>query len=166
MIAVTDIYVYQRYLGLRYLMANILFHCVLGHLSECRRALTELVEFKREEYRRSFKPTVTYGENKSVTVKPPSNWKPQGKLVAHLHEHAAAVNRYALILLCLLWLSLLFPIDNKFMFISFRLSVHPNGSVFASCSSDGTVKLWDSQRMEGKSIANRSRWTYNKQGIR
>jgi len=64
-------------------------------------------------------------------------WKPQGLLVAHLHEHRGAVN---------------------------RVRVSADQSQFATCSNDGTVKLWDCDRLAGKSVTNRSRHTYNKQG--
>lgn len=36
----------------------------------------------------------------------------------------------------------------------------PNTSLFATCSADGLVKIWDWGRMEKKAIANRSRQTY------
>ncbi|XP_030749901.1 phosphoinositide 3-kinase regulatory subunit 4 [Sitophilus oryzae] len=61
---------------------------------------------------------------------PPPGWHPRGVLVAHLHEHKEAVNK-----LC------------KF----------PDSPFFASCSSDGTVRLWDCSKFEGKNIANRSK---------
>ncbi|KAL3206907.1 hypothetical protein MRX96_039858 [Rhipicephalus microplus] len=41
-----------------------------------------------------------------------------------------------------------------------RLQVIPNTSLFATCSADGLVKIWDWGRMEKKAIANRSRQTY------
>uniref|UniRef100_A0A4W4HC45 non-specific serine/threonine protein kinase n=1 Tax=Electrophorus electricus TaxID=8005 RepID=A0A4W4HC45_ELEEL len=48
-------------------------------------------------------------------------WHPKGLLVAHLHEHKSAVN---------------------------RIRVSDEHSIFATCSNDGTVKIWDSQKME------------------
>lgn len=62
-------------------------------------------------------------------------WKPRGILVAHLHEHRLAVN---------------------------RIQVIPDTSLFATCSNDGTVKVWDCGRMDGRSISNRSRQTYSR----
>jgi phosphoinositide-3-kinase regulatory subunit 4 len=56
---------------------------------------------------------------------------------AHLHEHEGAVN-------CL-------AVSNDSIF-------------FVSGSDDGSVKIWDCQRLE-KNIANRSRLTYSSQGI-
>uniref|UniRef100_A0AAZ3RBB5 non-specific serine/threonine protein kinase n=1 Tax=Oncorhynchus tshawytscha TaxID=74940 RepID=A0AAZ3RBB5_ONCTS len=52
-----------------------------------------------------------------------SRWPPKGLLVAHLHEHKSAVN---------------------------RIRVSDEHSIFATASNDGTVKVWDSQKMEGK----------------
>lgn len=55
-------------------------------------------------------------------------WHPKGLLVAHLHEHKSAVN---------------------------RIRVSDEHSIFATCSNDGTVKIWDSQKMEGKTTTTR-----------
>ena len=59
------------------------------------------------------------------------NQRIEGVLVAHLHEHTAAVH---------------------------SLSVSEDGLFFASGSSDGTVKLWDCQRLR-TNVTNRSRLT-------
>ncbi|XP_018572792.1 phosphoinositide 3-kinase regulatory subunit 4 isoform X2 [Anoplophora glabripennis] len=64
---------------------------------------------------------------------PPPGWQLRGVLVAHLHEHRAAVNR-----LCTL----------------------PDTPLFASCSADGSIRLWDCAKLEGKTIANRSKQQY------
>ena len=63
-------------------------------------------------------------------------WRPQGKMVGHLHEHRGIINR-----ICV-------SEDQKF---------------FATTSDDGTVKIWDCHRLEGKAVTNRSRQTYTKQ---
>jgi phosphoinositide-3-kinase regulatory subunit 4 len=68
-----------------------------------------------------------------IRVPHSSSFKPKGVLVAHLHEHESAVRRILRV---------------------------GETSLFATCSSDGTVKIWDSSRMEGKSVANRSRLNY------
>lgn len=57
-----------------------------------------------------------------------SGWHPKGLLVAHLHEHKAGVN---------------------------RIRVSDEHSIFATASNDGTVKVWDSQKMEGKTTTTR-----------
>ncbi|ORZ03447.1 hypothetical protein BCR43DRAFT_483381 [Syncephalastrum racemosum] len=67
-----------------------------------------------------------------------SNWRPDGSLVAHFTEHTAGINQLAIS-----WDSLL----------------------FASCSDDGSVKIWDCSRLE-RNVTNRSRATYNQQGGR
>lgn len=67
---------------------------------------------------------------------PPPGWKLRGSLVAHLHEHKGAVNRIVSI---------------------------PKSALFASCSSDGSIKIWDCAKMEGRNIANRSRQVHNPQ---
>lgn len=59
----------------------------------------------------------------------PSGWRPRGLLVAHLHEHSAAV---------------------------VRLAALPDSALFASASRDGQMRLWDVERMEGRNVANRS----------
>ncbi|KAI8979775.1 hypothetical protein BDF20DRAFT_913285 [Mycotypha africana] len=65
-------------------------------------------------------------------------WKPEGNLVAHFTEHTAAINQLA---------------------ISF------DHLLFASCSDDGTVRIWDCSRLE-RNVTNRSRATYHQQGGR
>eukprot|EP01102_Stenamoeba_stenopodia_P013571 TRINITY_DN4425_c0_g1_i2.p1 TRINITY_DN4425_c0_g1~~TRINITY_DN4425_c0_g1_i2.p1 ORF type:complete len:680 (+),score=156.94 TRINITY_DN4425_c0_g1_i2:145-2040(+) len=65
-----------------------------------------------------------------------AGWRPKGLLVANLHEHAAAVN---------------------------KIQVSGDNQFFATCSDDGSVKIWDCQRLE-KNVTNRSRLTYATQG--
>eukprot|EP00053_Salpingoeca_punica_P019859 m.203823 g.203823 ORF g.203823 m.203823 type:complete len:1374 (-) comp17738_c0_seq1:129-4250(-) len=68
------------------------------------------------------------------------SWRPDGKLMLHLHEHKGAVN------------SIVVSNDNKF---------------FATGADDGTVKIWDCQRLVFyKGTAPRSRMTYTAQGGR
>ncbi|KAI9246797.1 armadillo-type protein, partial [Helicostylum pulchrum] len=67
-----------------------------------------------------------------------NNWKPEGTLVAHFTEHTATINQLAIS-----W-------DNL---------------LFASCSDDGSVRIWDCSRLE-RNVTNRSRATYNQQGGR
>ncbi|KAL7746650.1 Serine/threonine-protein kinase [Sorochytrium milnesiophthora] len=63
-------------------------------------------------------------------------WRPEGNLVAHLAEHKGAVN---------------------------QICVSPDSTFFASCSDDGTVKIWDCQRLV-KNVTNQARLTYSRQG--
>lgn len=59
----------------------------------------------------------------------------QGTLVAHFHEHRAAVN---------------------------QVCVSPDGHFFVTASDDFTAKVWDCQRLE-KNVTNRSRLTFSAQ---
>uniref|UniRef100_A0A1B0CEG3 non-specific serine/threonine protein kinase n=1 Tax=Lutzomyia longipalpis TaxID=7200 RepID=A0A1B0CEG3_LUTLO len=65
----------------------------------------------------------------------PPNWRLKGTLVAHLHEHRRAVTRLS-------------PLKTF-------------GSYFASASVDGTVRLWDCNKLDGHQSINRSRQTYS-----
>ncbi|OLL25379.1 putative serine/threonine-protein kinase VPS15 [Neolecta irregularis DAH-3] len=58
-----------------------------------------------------------------------STWQPDGSLIAHIAEHTAAVN---------------------------RISVSPDHAFFITASDDGSVRVWDTFRLE-KSAANKSR---------
>ena len=57
-------------------------------------------------------------------------WRPRGHLVAHLTEHAQTVTGLATI---------------------------PDTTLFASTSTDGTLRIWDCAKMEGRNIANKAR---------
>ncbi|KAK2148717.1 hypothetical protein LSH36_486g02011 [Paralvinella palmiformis] len=105
--------------------------------ASCKVELRNLVYNKRDQYMDDLLAREILDTTPWEIRTPPPSWKPKGKLVAHLHEHRGAVN---------------------------RIQVSSDGTYFATCSNDGTVKLWDCSRMEGKSVTNRSRHTYNKQG--
>ncbi|KAJ0000653.1 hypothetical protein NQD34_012495 [Periophthalmus magnuspinnatus] len=103
----------------------------------CRSDLQTLVQLKREQSsaERMAKHLLESAEWESRP--PPPGWHPKGLLVAHLHEHKAAVN---------------------------RIRVSDEHSIFATASNDGTVKVWDSQKMEGKTTTTRSVLTYTRLG--
>ncbi|KAJ3072129.1 Serine/threonine-protein kinase, partial [Quaeritorhiza haematococci] len=63
-------------------------------------------------------------------------WRPEGTMVAHLPEHKGPIN---------------------------QLRLAPDHNFFVSCSNDGTVKVWDTQRLE-RNVTNRARLTYAQQG--
>ncbi|KAF0433331.1 ARM repeat-containing protein [Gigaspora margarita] len=65
-----------------------------------------------------------------------ANWRPEGTLVAHMTEHKLSIN---------------------------QICVAPDHNFFASCSDDGTVKIWDCARFV-KNFNSRARVTYNQQG--
>ncbi|KAJ8290827.1 hypothetical protein GJAV_G00018030 [Gymnothorax javanicus] len=106
-------------------------------LTTCKMELQQLVQQKREQCNaeRMAKQMMESAEWESRP--PPPGWHPKGLLVAHLHEHKSAVN---------------------------RIRVSDEHSIFATCSNDGTVKIWDSQKMEGKTTTTRSVQTYSRIG--
>ncbi|KAI8997088.1 armadillo-type protein [Pilobolus umbonatus] len=65
-----------------------------------------------------------------------TNWKPEGTLIAHYTEHTDAIN---------------------------QLSISWDNLLFASCSDDGSVRIWDCSRLE-RNVTNRSRAIYSQQG--
>ncbi|KAI8517018.1 phosphoinositide-3-kinase, regulatory subunit 4 [Branchiostoma belcheri] len=103
----------------------------------CKMELRRLVQHKREQFAADMATKTLMETSVWETKSPPLGWRPKGQLVAHLHEHKAAVN---------------------------RISVSHDHQFFSTCSNDGTVKIWDCQRMEGKGVTNRSRVTYTRQG--
>uniref|UniRef100_A0A674MMQ6 non-specific serine/threonine protein kinase n=1 Tax=Takifugu rubripes TaxID=31033 RepID=A0A674MMQ6_TAKRU len=106
-------------------------------INTCRAELQQLVQQKREQCsaERMAKQMMESAEWESRP--PPPGWHPKGLLVAHLHEHKAGVN---------------------------RIRVSDEHSIFATASNDGTVKVWDSQKMEGKTTTTRSVLTYSRVG--
>uniref|UniRef100_A0A8C3IGJ2 Phosphoinositide 3-kinase regulatory subunit 4 n=1 Tax=Chrysemys picta bellii TaxID=8478 RepID=A0A8C3IGJ2_CHRPI len=97
-------------------------------ITTCKTELQQLVQQKREQCNaeRMAKQMMENAEWESKP--PPTGWRPKGLLVAHLHEHKSAVN---------------------------RIRVSDEHSIFATCSNDGTVKIWNSQKMEGKTTTTR-----------
>ncbi|XP_057691095.1 phosphoinositide 3-kinase regulatory subunit 4 [Corythoichthys intestinalis] len=103
----------------------------------CKVELQQLVQQKRDQCsaERMAKQMMESAEWESRP--PPPGWHPKGLLVAHLHEHKAAVN---------------------------RIRVSDEHAIFATASNDGAVKVWDSQKMEGKTTTTRSVLTYSRVG--
>uniref|UniRef100_A0A8C0WI58 non-specific serine/threonine protein kinase n=1 Tax=Castor canadensis TaxID=51338 RepID=A0A8C0WI58_CASCN len=97
-------------------------------ITTCKIELQQLIQQKREQCNaeRIAKQMMENAEWESRP--PPPGWRPKGLLVAHLHEHKSAVN---------------------------RIRVSDEHSLFATCSNDGTVKIWNSQKMEGKTTTTR-----------
>ncbi|KTG32499.1 hypothetical protein cypCar_00018711 [Cyprinus carpio] len=119
-------------------------------ITTCKAELQQLVQQKREQCNaeRMAKQMMESAEWESRPPLPGyfhfgncscyiAGWHPKGLLVAHLHEHKSAVN---------------------------RIRVSDEHSIFATCSNDGTVKIWDSQKMEGKTTTTRSVLTYSRIG--
>jgi len=53
---------------------------------------------------------------------------------------------------------------SSLMCVECRVRVSDDQTYFATCSNDGTVKMWECSRLDSRSATNRSRYTYNKQG--
>uniref|UniRef100_A0A671SAL3 non-specific serine/threonine protein kinase n=1 Tax=Sinocyclocheilus anshuiensis TaxID=1608454 RepID=A0A671SAL3_9TELE len=106
-------------------------------ITTCKAELQQLVQQKREQCNAE-RMAKQMMESAEWETKPPlPGWHPKGLLVAHLHEHKSAVN---------------------------RIRVSDEHSIFATCSNDGTVKIWDSQKMEGRTTTTRSVLTYSRIG--
>lgn len=106
-------------------------------ISSCKKELENLLAIKCEEHLECVRKRRALDTLAWDTRLPPPGWRPRGHLMAHLHEHHGAVNR-------------LVPIGDT--------------SIYASCSNDGTVKVWDCYRIERKFSINRSKFTYSRQG--
>ncbi|NXG01999.1 PI3R4 kinase, partial [Sakesphorus luctuosus] len=105
-------------------------------ITTCKTELQQLIQQKREQCdAERLAKQMMNAEWESKP--PPPGWRPKGLLVAHLHEHKSAVN---------------------------RIRVSDEHSIFATCSNDGTVKVWNSQKMEGKTTTTRSILTYSRIG--
>ncbi|KAM6450001.1 phosphoinositide 3-kinase regulatory subunit 4 isoform 1-T3 [Liasis olivaceus] len=108
-------------------------------ITTCKTELQQLIQQKREQCNAERIAKQMMENAEWETKPPPPGWHPKGLLVAHLHEHKSAVN---------------------------RIRVSDEHSIFATCSNDGTVKIWDSHKMEGKTTTTRSILTYSRIGGR
>ncbi|XP_074653856.1 phosphoinositide 3-kinase regulatory subunit 4-like [Tubulanus polymorphus] len=111
---------------------------LINRYSTCKLELSKLVGKKRSQYEADMKVQELSDGNYWTDHYPPTNWKPKGLLVAHLHEHKSAVN---------------------------RISVSHDQQYFATCSNDGSIKIWDCVRMIGRTVTSRSKLTYKQGGV-
>lgn len=81
-----------------------------------------------EDLGRKIQPTLP----KPLSATDTKTFRPENVLVAHIHEHSAAIN---------------------------QVIVSPDHIFFVTCSDDGTIKVWDSSKLE-RNVANRSRISY------
>ncbi|XP_071037345.1 phosphoinositide 3-kinase regulatory subunit 4 isoform X3 [Parasteatoda tepidariorum] len=110
-----------------------------NHCAPCREELAALIYKKQEEWI-SDEIAREASDVKLKDEKPQQSSKksvkiPAGSLIAHLQEHRGSVN---------------------------KIQVITGTCLFATCSNDGTVKIWDCEKMEGRNVANRSRLSYNR----
>ncbi|XP_065061458.1 phosphoinositide 3-kinase regulatory subunit 4-like [Rhopilema esculentum] len=102
--------------------------------AKCKLDLHNLAVQKRAEYRRDVKANSLVSSLIENRGRQTS-WRPKGQLVAHLHEHKSSIN---------------------------KIVVSGDCAFFATASNDATVKVWDTQRLDGKSATMRSKLTYSR----
>lgn len=95
--------------------------------SDCKKELNALRNNLRSEYS-ILKSTIDLGLNKRAT-NIPANSGIKGILIAHLHEHKSSVTKLA--------------------------ALRSNSSLFASASTDGTVRLFDCNKLNGHQCINK-----------
>lgn len=101
--------------------------------TNCKLNLRTLVHHKRNLFESDIS-TLFFEESIEGAIDA-STWQPAGILIGHINEHKAAIN---------------------------QIAVSPSHSHFSTVSSDCTMKLWDCNKLDGKSIVNMSKATYNK----
>lgn len=76
-------------------------------------------------------------EARDRDIQTTKSWRPEGRMVGHMGEHKGAVN---------------------------KIVVSPDQRFFASASDDGSVRIWECGRLEGRGVTNESRQQFTKQG--
>lgn len=95
--------------------------------SDCKKELNSLQNNLKREYL-ILKSTTDLAINKRASIIP-TNGGIKGTLIAHLHEHKLSVTRLA--------------------------ALRSNSSLFASASTDGTVRLFDCNKLNGHQCINK-----------
>ncbi|CAH2097622.1 unnamed protein product [Euphydryas editha] len=104
-------------------------------MAPCRIELRNLISRMQQKFQKSLR-TQDDNVEASEDLQPPVTWRPGNQLLAYLHEHKARVNQLV------------------------RLPTQRG--MFASCSDDGTVRLWDAARLQGHAYVNKSKSMYNR----
>ena len=81
--------------------------------------------------------------------------------MAHIHEHKDSINRYVYNSLKSISTG---QCDHITVLLSRRVRVLLDSPVFATFSSDGTTKLWDVQKLEGRNLINKAKLSYTQLG--
>ncbi|XP_064396061.1 phosphoinositide 3-kinase regulatory subunit 4-like [Halichondria panicea] len=104
--------------------------------ARCKENLTELLKFKQRQYVEDMR-AMDNDLAKNASFQSTPGWVPKGQLIAHIHEHKHSIN---------------------------RLSVMTDSTMFATFSDDGSTKLWDVAKLEGRNIVNKAKLSYSQQG--
>lgn len=110
---------------------NIIVIIISERSSECRKDLENLRTKMKSQY-----SVLALSQRSHLDRNTPYShgWRLGGTMVAHLHEHSESVIK-------------LTPLK-------------PHGPLFASGSIDGTVRLWDANKLSGNNGINKSRQVY------
>ena len=106
----------------------------LDEVADCRNKLRKMLEHQQDLYKDTLNYEDVYAQEDLLATSPLANGQPRGVMVNQLQEHTKAIN---------------------------SLVTVTNTSLFASCSNDGRVLLWDASKMSGFSMENRSRQTFS-----
>jgi phosphoinositide-3-kinase regulatory subunit 4 len=108
-----------------------------GRAPQCKLDFHKLITMKKDSYASDLRHFQQLSSSLAKSRPIEGNgWTPKGILVAHHNEHKSYIN---------------------------RISVMDDASFFGTCSDDGTVKLWNTQKFE-KVTSGKQRVTYNRQG--
>nr|CAB3264882.1 phosphoinositide 3-kinase regulatory subunit 4 [Phallusia mammillata] len=98
--------------------------------ASCKLDLRALVHHRRDLYKSDVAQRHLEEMADNSSALPTSDWQPKGLLVAHMFEHRGPIHKVA---------------------------VSPSHDYFVTVSSDRYLRLWDTAKLEGKSIVNRSK---------